>query len=40
VNLPEAPIPNQGFFAAHFFTMSDEDKSKGFYVRILGGKLT
>jgi catechol 2,3-dioxygenase-like lactoylglutathione lyase family enzyme len=39
MNLPDAPIAHQGFFATHFFTVSDQDKSKDFYVRILGGKL-
>jgi hypothetical protein len=28
MNLPDAPIPQEGFFAAHFFTVSDHDKSK------------
>ena len=39
MNLPDAPIPHEGFFATHFFTVSDQDKSKDFHVRILGGKL-
>jgi len=39
MNLPDAPIANEGFFATHFFTVSDQDKSKDFYVRILGGKV-
>jgi catechol 2,3-dioxygenase-like lactoylglutathione lyase family enzyme len=39
MNLPDAPIAHEGFFATHFFTVSDQDKSKDFYVRILGGKL-
>src|SRR5260370_15913987 len=39
MNLPDAPIAHEGFFAAHFFTVSDQDKSKDFYVRILGGKV-
>jgi catechol 2,3-dioxygenase-like lactoylglutathione lyase family enzyme len=38
MNLPDALIAHQGFFATHFFTVSDQDKSKDFYVRILGGK--
>ena len=36
---PDAPIAQQGFFAAHFFTVKDQEKSRDFYVRILGGKL-
>ena len=39
MNLPDAPIAHEGFFANHFFTVSDLDKSKDFYVRILGGKV-
>jgi catechol 2,3-dioxygenase-like lactoylglutathione lyase family enzyme len=39
MNLPDAPIAHEGFFATHFFTVSDQDKSKAFYVRILGGKV-
>ena len=39
MNLPDAPIAHEGFYAAHFFTVSDQDKSNDFYVRILGGKV-
>jgi hypothetical protein len=39
MNLPDAPIAHDGFFATHFFTMRDQEKSKDFYVRILGGKV-
>ena len=39
MNLPDAPIPHEGFFATHFLTVSDQDKSRDFYVRILGGKV-
>jgi hypothetical protein len=39
MNLPDAPIALEGFFATHFFTVSDQDRSKDFYVRILGGKV-
>jgi len=39
MNLPDAPIAHEGFFPTHFFTVSDQDKSKDFYSRILGGKL-
>ena len=39
MNLPDAPIAHEGFFATHFFTVSDQEKSKDFYVRILGGKV-
>jgi catechol-2,3-dioxygenase len=36
MNLPDAPITHEGFFATHFFTVRDQEKSKDFYVRILG----
>ena len=36
MNLPDAPIAHEGFFATHFFTVRDQEKSKDFYVRILG----
>ena len=39
MNSPDAPIAQEGFFATHFFTVKDQEKSKDFYVRILGGKL-
>jgi catechol 2,3-dioxygenase-like lactoylglutathione lyase family enzyme len=39
MNLPDAPIANEGFFATHFFTVRDQEKSKDFYVRILGAKV-
>jgi hypothetical protein len=39
MNAPDAPIAHEGFFATYFFTVSDQDKSKDFYVRILGGKV-
>jgi hypothetical protein len=39
MNLPDAPIAHGGFFACHFFTVSDQEKSKNFYVGILGGRL-
>jgi hypothetical protein len=29
----------KGFFAAHIFTVRDQERSKDFYVRILGGKV-
>jgi hypothetical protein len=39
VNLPDAPIAHEGFFATHFFTVRQQAKSKDSYVRILGGKV-
>jgi catechol 2,3-dioxygenase-like lactoylglutathione lyase family enzyme len=39
MNLPDAPIAQEGFFVTHFFAVRDQEKSKDFYVRILGGKV-
>jgi catechol 2,3-dioxygenase-like lactoylglutathione lyase family enzyme len=39
MNLPDVPIATEGFFATHFFTVRDQEKSKDFYVRFLGGKV-
>ena len=36
MNLPDAPVANEGFFVTHFFTVKDQEKSKDFYVRVLG----
>src|SRR3984885_9269935 len=39
MDLPNAPLAHEGFFACHFFTVKDQEKSRDFYVRIHGGKL-
>jgi hypothetical protein len=39
MSLRDAPIAHEGFFATHFFTLRDQEKSKDFYVRILDGKV-
>ena len=39
MNLPDAPVAREGFFVTHFFTVKDQEKSKDFYVGILGGKV-
>ena len=39
MNLPDAPIAHEGFFATHFFTARDQEKSKDFFVRILCGEV-
>lgn len=39
MNLPDAPIAQEGFFVTHFLTVADQAKSRDFYVGILGGKL-
>lgn len=37
--LPDAPIAQEGFLVTHLFIVKDQEKSKDFYVRILGGKV-
>jgi catechol 2,3-dioxygenase-like lactoylglutathione lyase family enzyme len=39
MNLPEAPIADEGFYVAHFLTVQDQERSTKFYVDILGGKV-
>lgn len=39
MDLPGTPIAQEGFFVAHFLTVADQEKSKVFYVGILGGKV-
>ena len=39
MDLPNAPLAHEGFYACPFFTVKDQEKSRDFYVRILGGKL-
>ena len=39
MNLPNAPIARESFFATHFFSVRHQEKSKDFYVRILGGNV-
>ncbi len=39
MNLPDAPVAREGFFVTHFFTVKNQEKSKDFDVRILGGKV-
>jgi catechol 2,3-dioxygenase-like lactoylglutathione lyase family enzyme len=39
MDLPNAPLARKGFYACPFFTVKDQEKSRDFYVRILGGKL-
>lgn len=36
---PSFAIGASGRFVTHFFTVRDQEKSKDFYVRILGGKV-
>ena len=39
MNLPEAPIAEEGFYVAHFLTVAGQSRSSEFYVKILGGKV-
>ena len=39
MSLPDAPVARSGFFVSHFLTVSDQEKSKVFYVGLLDGKL-
>jgi len=37
--LPDAPIPEKGFFVTHFLTVNDQARSREFYSGVLGGKI-
>ena len=39
MNLPDAPVPQEGFLVTHFLTAEDQVKSRAFYAGILGGKV-
>jgi catechol 2,3-dioxygenase-like lactoylglutathione lyase family enzyme len=39
MNLPDAPIGQEGFFVTHFLTVTDQAKSRDFYAGVLGGKV-
>jgi hypothetical protein len=39
MNLPNAPVPSEGFLVTHFLTVSDQVKSREFYAGILGGEV-
>ena len=39
MNLPDAPIPQNGFFVTHFLTVKDQIRSREFYAGVLGGKV-
>jgi len=38
MNLPDAPIAHEGFFATYFFTVSDLDISRASMSEFLAGK--
>ena len=35
----EFPAPKEGFFLTHFLVVSDQDRSREFYQRVLGGEV-
>ena len=39
MNLPDVPIPQEGFYVTHFLTVRDQVKSREFYADVLGGKI-
>jgi len=39
MNLPVAPIAQEGFFVTHFLTVADQERSRRFYVDVLGGRV-
>ncbi|NND34892.1 MAG: VOC family protein [Saprospiraceae bacterium] len=39
MNLPEAPVPKEGFLVTHFLTVEDQAKSRAFYSGLLGGQI-
>jgi predicted enzyme related to lactoylglutathione lyase len=39
MNLPNAPVPTEGFLVTHFLTVRDHVKSREFYAGILGGQV-
>lgn len=39
MNLPDAPIAQEGFYVTHFLVVKDQAESRKFYVEVLGGKL-
>lgn len=39
MSLPDAPIAHEGLFVVHYFTVSEQDKSKDLHGGILGGKV-
>ena len=40
MNLPDAPIAYEGYFATHFFTVSDLDRSKALKSPSTGSRTT
>jgi predicted enzyme related to lactoylglutathione lyase len=38
MNIPNAPVPSDGFVVTHYLTVQDQARSRQFYAGILGGK--
>ena len=39
MNLPIAPLAEEGFYVTHFLTVQDQERSKEFQVGIPGGRV-
>ena len=39
MNLPDAPVPQEGLYATHYLTVANQAKSREFYAGVLGGKV-
>ena len=39
MDLPDAPVPEEGFLVTHFLTVEDQARSRAFYAEVLGGKV-
>ena len=39
MNVPELPVPSEGFLITHFLTVADQERDRAFYVDVLGGKV-
>jgi len=39
MDLPDAPLPQEGLFITHFLTVADQAASRAFYEGVLGGKV-
>jgi predicted enzyme related to lactoylglutathione lyase len=39
MELPNAPVPSEGFLVTHFLTVSDQARAREFYTGVFGGKV-
>ncbi len=39
MNIPNAPVPSDGFLVTHYLTVQDQARSRQFYAGILGSKV-